>query len=163
MDSNGIKTIIDQLAAHIDDSVALAANQKWARERALALREHKKSPAFTDRTRPVAQRYAELYSLAGGKGWYKLLDGRSLADVDVLVEKKHSAAVNARNAKVAVALTNAGVTAVTGSDWIRTQDGFNGYFNVDTNTGPRAVSVRAIGAGGYNIQCWHTRVLVNVR
>lgn len=77
--------------------------------------------------------------------------------------RKTKATIKARNANIANKLIKAEITQVLSSVFTRTSDGFNGIFKVETNKGPKVVTVDTIYAGGYNIQCFHIRVLVKVK
>ena len=71
-------------------------------------------------------------------------------------EKNCKATANKRNASIAKKLEKA---EVTGSAVVRTEDGFNGVFNINT----KKVTIETVYAGGYNIQCLHLRVLVKIK
>ncbi len=70
----------------------------------------------------------------------------------VIIEKNCKATANKRNASIAKKLDKA---EVTGSAIVRTEDGFNGVFNINT----KKVTIET----GYNIQCLHLRVLVKIK
>lgn len=101
--------------------------------------------------------YEKLYSLAGGKGNYES-DAASFS-------KKCDRTIIARNTKIAQKIMSAGDkdTTVESGEILRTNDGFHGLFKLNTNSGSKTIKIETIGAGGYNIQAYHLRTLVQVR
>jgi hypothetical protein len=78
--------------------------------------------------------------------------------------KKNSAARAAkRAAKIAKDLAKLNVLTVESSEVVRENGGFDGVYRVTTDKGDKMVRINTIYAGGYNIQCLHTRVLVSVK
>ena len=159
-----IDKIIEQLNeafAEHDDRV-LIDTQRWAKERKAAVVEFKRSEEAKALRHDQYAYYAKLFAIAGGKTWYNAFDGRSDAMIEEFVKKNHERTIEARNAKIAAKLVKAEVTEVVSSEYIRTEDGFNGFYVVNTNTGAKRIRIETIVAGGYNIQCLHLRVLVKV-
>lgn len=99
---------------------------------------------------------------AGGKGWSELLRSSNAYIVENLT-KAEAAKAEARAAKIAAKLAKAGVNEVTEGNAEYTRDGFNGWWKVVTDQGTKMVKLEIIGAGGYNIQCYHYRVLCSVK
>lgn len=143
------------------DADVLENSIKWIEARAEAVKAFWKSDE--QHKMDTYALYARLFSLAGGKGWYNLISG-SNAQIRAEHMAKHCAAVAAkRNATIAAKLVKAEVTEVISSELARSDDGFNGIFRVNTNKGIKRVKIETIIAGGYNIQCRHLRVLVNIK
>ena len=114
---------------------------------------------FTGKYATTQKAYA-MIDAAGGKGWLEMLRHGSINE---MITKGEAMKAEARNAKIAAKLNKAGISAVTGFDSNRTADGFTGRWTVETDKGIKSVFIDVILAGGYNIQCLHHRVLVNVR
>lgn len=97
----------------------------------------------------------------GGKVWSNLLEWGN-ADLIEKLTKQEAAKAEARAAKIAAKLAKEGIQAVTDAAADSTSDGFNGWWKVETDQGAKFVKLEVIGAGGYNIQCYHYRVLCKV-
>ena len=138
-------------------------SQEWAKVRCDALKEFQASEEGKAMQSDAYAYYNHLLGICGGDTWWRLFSGGYGQHVVEFMTKNCAAGVAKRNHKIATKLDNAGVTAVTSSDYTRTSDGFDGFFAVATDKGPKAVTIQTIYAGGYNIQCLHVRVLVNVR
>lgn len=98
---------------------------------------------------------------AGGKSWMENLRYGNAALIERLT-KQEAGKAELRAAKIAAKLNKAGVKEVIDGDAERTSDGFNGWWKVETDQGTKFVRLEVIGAGGYNIQCYHYRVLCKV-
>jgi hypothetical protein len=165
MSHKAIKAIMDKLEevfAEMDAKV-LANTQEWAKGRAEAIREFWKSDRPKELRGNSWVLYRELHALAGGKTWYGILHGRAAADIENFVVKNCKATVDRRNASIAKKLIKAEVTEVLSNEFAWTKDGFDGIFHVSTDKGEKRVKIETIYAGGYNVQCLHLRVLVNVK
>ena len=138
----------------------LEDTQAWAKRRVAAIAEFKRSEEF--KTMGTA-RYQKLFDIAGGKTWYNVFDGRNASMIEECVVKHCAAVAKKRNASIESKLIKAGVTEVISESFTHTNDGFNGVFVVNTDAGKKIVTIDTILAGGYNIQCLHLRVLVNVK
>lgn len=153
---------LNEVFAPMDVEV-LIQTKKWAAGRVQALREFRGSDEYQAIRRDQSKLYARMFSIAGGKTWYNIFNGRNLPMIEEFVEKNCAATVALRNAKIARKFEKAGVLEVLGEEYTRTSDGFNGVFIVKTDSDNKCVTINTIRAGGYNIQCAHLRVLVNVK
>ena len=97
--------------------------------------------------------------LCGGKGWYGIIASGSEKGIAVAVEANVNASIARRDAQIIKALTKIGVTTIPEFELVEVSDGVEGFFDV---AGHR-VTIRTILAGGYNIQCLHTRTLVKIK
>lgn len=148
------------------DAAQVIKSKEWAKARGAAIKEFKASNKFRDETGRITNQhgyYGALFEVAGGKTWYGVFNGRNAAMIDEFMEKNCQAIVEKRNVNIAKKLAKEEVTAVTGTEYVRTSDGFRGTFEVQTNKGLKTVTIETIYAGGYNIQCFHHRTLVKVR
>lgn len=166
-----MKTAIQTILASLDgifaayDAQVKADAIAWGLKRAAAVRAFAASEeAWAMRSQKNGEwaYYAKVHAMAGGKTWYNVFHGRSEAKVVEFMENNHEATIAKRNAMIANKLVGIGVTSVVSEEYVRTADGFNGVFVVQTDAGRKAVTVNTIKAGGWNIQCFHQRVLVKV-
>ena len=157
--------IINQLNQVFEpfDAKVLEGSKAWALGRANAIREFKLSDEAKRLRCDQHAYYTKLFAMAGGKSWYNTFDGRSDAMIEELMEKNHQATIEKRNVSIAKKLEKAGVSEVINQEFVQSNDGFNGVFIVNTDSGVRRVTIETIYAGGYNIQCLHLRVLVKVK
>lgn len=145
------------------DADRMVRAQEWAKRRCAAYIEWKNSDEAQAIRNNSWAWYPKAFAVAGGKAWWNLFQyGYSQHVADFMV-KNCAAGVAKRNFKIASNLAKAGVTSVISSEYARTDDGFDGFFLVETNQGAKRVTITTIYAGGYNIQCLHVRVLVKVR
>jgi len=70
--------------------------------------------------------------------------------------------ITARNSRVAKKLDDANIKEVNGGSIERTNDGFNGLFKVNTDSGEKKVKVQTILAMG-DIQAPHYRTLIHIK
>ncbi len=160
MSNQAVETIMQQLSeVFAQRDVKLVEDTKtWASERLAALAVYLKSDERkSDRT------YETRFAICGGKTWYGIIYGRSIEDRNQMIEKRCAAAQKKRNESITAKLIKAGVSEVTGTKFVHTNDGFHGYFHVETDKGSKLVEIETIFAGGYNIQCAHNRTLVKVK
>lgn len=156
---------LEEFFAEMDAEV-LASSKEWAKGRVDALREFKASDEVAERRKQKDFSwwyYPRMFAICGGKTWYNVFNGRNEEMINDFVTKNCAAIAQKRNASIVRKMVKAGVTEVTGTEYTRTRNGFDGFFVINTTSGTKRVSINTIRAGGYNIQCLHLRVLVKVK
>ena len=103
-----------------------------------------------------------MVEAVGGKRWRALLSSNDTY-VTTRLTLDEAAKAAARVAKIADKLAKMNVSTVTRAEATYTTDGFNGTWLVVADGVQRSVKIEVIGAGGYNIQCYHLRVLCTVK
>lgn len=146
------------------DAEVLAKSIVWAKGRVAAIKAFKDSLDFNARKAMGSSKYYDqLFAIAGGKTWYNVFNGRNETMINEFVEKNCKATAEQRNVRIAKKLEAAGVTEAKETTYTRTTDGFNCCIVLNTDKGEKVCRIETIHAGGYNIQCFHLRVLVNVK
>jgi hypothetical protein len=159
-----MSTIIENLNAILApfDAQVLESAKEDALRRRLALLEFKQSEEYQNGRKNAWEIYPKMFDIAGGKTWFSAINNATAEAVEVFVKKNCAAVIAKRNARIADKLKKSGVTEVLNEEFVRTADGLNGIFVVNTDKGQKRVVIEAIFAGGYNIQCAHIRILVKI-
>ena len=158
---NAIIASLNEAFAQMDTEVAEKA-VKWGVERAAAVVAFRQSEEYQTMRKNAWVLYPHMHSIAGGKTWYNVFEGRNDAMIAEFMIKNAQATADKRNASIAKKLAALNVKEVVSTVYTRTNDGFNGCFVVETDAGKKTITIDTIHAGGYNIQCFHLRVLVKV-
>ena len=107
--------------------------------------------------------YKAMWNIAGGKGWYSLLTEYTMEDIINKVTKIEKEKCECRNAKFALKLEKENITSIKECTRAYTSDGWEGIWRVETDKGIRIITMSVIGAGGYNVQCFHYRTLLKIK
>ena len=161
-----IKTITDQLAAVFSamDAKVSTESQVWVIGRRDALVAFCDGPEYAEwSAKGIKQLIARKHAICHGKGWYDVFEGRNATMIQEYVAKDCARIAKSRDASIAKKLEKVGITEVVSSNFVHTNDGFNGIFVVGTDAGKKVVTISTVYAGGHNVQCLHLRVLVNVK
>ena len=154
---------LEEIFAPMDAKV-LESSKQWAKERTKAMYAFKKSEEYKEAmNRSHWEAYEKLFAIAGGKTWYNVFYGRDEESIENFVTKNCAKIAKNRNLKISQKLQKAGITDVISEEISHTDDGFNGFFIINTDKGQKRVTIETVYAGGYNIQCLHLRVLVKVK
>lgn len=135
----------------------------WLNERLDGFKEFRANLGKLSKANDVYTYYEKLFDYFGGKTMYNRLTGHSRKGAIAEMVKMCDRTIAARNATIASKLLKAEITEVLESTFVYTNDGFNGTFSVNTNSGKKVIHINTIVAGGYNIQCAHYRTLVKVK
>lgn len=146
----------------ITEALLVADAKIMEQSKAWALHMLEQIKAYKAITSPTKWNYNEMFSICGGKAWY-LESTYGASSLLAFVEKNCKNNSNKRNTKIALQLEKAGIVEVLSGGIVWNDNGFNGTFEVLTNQGIKRIIVETITAGGYNIQCFHLRVLVKIK
>ena len=139
------------------DAANAAKSLAWAQGRVVALREFQKSDEYQALRHDSWKLYPRMFNICGGKGWFQHFNYSTADQLIEIMAKNSRAIAEKRNATIVRKLAKIGVTEVGELTYSRTNDGgFNGFFSFQG----ASIEIRTIGAGGYNIQCYHERTLV---
>lgn len=162
--NDALTNMINQLNEVFKDLDARLVKESvdWIMKHYEAYMEYMNSDEYADRSLSYDERSKREIAIAGGKT-YRDMFNRSEEEVKKHATKKAQAVIKSRNTSIANKLIKSEITQVLESHFTNTHDGFDGVFKVETNKGPKIVTISTIYAGGYHIQCFHMRVLVKVR
>ena len=161
-----MKTLIEQVnaATELLDATCIAHDQEWAKgkldreAREEFINNAKENGQFIGAFNRFDRTACEI-AWYGSKGAYNMLWGRGYDDALAQVRKNTEGKIAKRNHRIATKLEKVGITELpAGEKMQKSGDGFEGFFNIAGKT----VEIRTIIAGGYNVQCIHNRVIVNV-
>lgn len=147
------------------DAADLAKEIEGAFARKDSLRKYQETEDYKTTVRDfnnASIAYDKCYSICGGKAWYTVLNSCGEKGIIEFCKKNSAARAAKRAAKIAKDLAKLNVMAVESSEVVCENGGFDGVYRVTTDKGEKTVRINTIIAGGYNIQCLHTRVLVSV-
>jgi hypothetical protein len=148
------------------DAKVLENTITWAIERQEKLQEFLDSDQYKNSGRGYRQSfecYDEMFRICTGKGWYQKMRGSGKENLANHCKEYCERTILNRNAAIMKKLTKANITEVVSSKFSYSNDGFNGVFSVETNTGAKTITINTVYAGGYNVQCLHLRILVKIR
>lgn len=158
---NVIMNQLEQVFAELDEKL-VKESVEWVMKKYDDYIAYISSDEYKDRTLSYDYRWNKTNAICGGRTYRNMFEyGKE--ETKKRATKKAKATIQSRNASIAAKLIKAEITQVTGSSFTYTNDGFNGTFSVETNKGTKTVVINTIYAGGYNIQCFHIRVLVKVK
>lgn len=155
---NTLQELFDPL-----DQQILTNTKTWALSKRKELKEFRQSEEYKAVRKNAYVLYPTMYELVGGKTWYGRIQGSSEESLIEIVEKHCRAVADSRNSKIANKLEKLNIKKVTNSTIVKTSDGFNGMFVLDTDAGVKTVTINTVCAGGFNVQCLHLRVLTKIR
>lgn len=144
------------------DAADLAKEIEWARGRKAALDAFYASDEFIALKSNGGSVSERINSICGDTSWYNVLLG-SDAKIVAFCTKNSAKRAAKRHAKIAKDLDKVGIMSVESAEVAVNNGGFDGVYRVTTDKGDKMVRINTIYAGGYNIQCLHTRVLVSVK
>jgi len=126
--------------------------------------EASKHYSYMDERNPYTKHIRFVNQILPRKAQKKLTDD-GVEDKDVFLKFAEELAnhnISARNSRVAKKLDDANIKEVNGGSIERTNDGFNGLFKVNTDSGEKKVKVQTILAMG-DIQAPHYRTLIHIK
>ena len=153
-----MQTQLDKAFSELNQ-LMLDRQTAWVIERRKALKEKIQELSGSRRGMEYSTYYDAVYSAAGGKTWYNIINGRNEEMIREIVKKNVASLIQKRDAKIISALTKKGITELPEFDLTHTSDGYVGTFYVVGHQ----VTIQIILAGGYNVQCLHQRTLVKVK
>lgn len=157
--NNPMITALEVAFAEFDAANA-AKSLEWARGRVKALADFANGEEAAEIKKGKFWSHAyynRVFMIAGGKGWWQLFSGCNDRLLVEAMAKNSKAIADKRNATIVKKLAKIGITEIGELNYTRTNDGgFNGMFSFNNV----AIEIRTIGAGGYNVQCYHERTLV---
>lgn len=153
---------LDEVFKDLDERL-VKESVEWVMKHYHAYMDYMNSDENADRSLSYDERSKREIYIAGGATYRNMFNHHSEDEIKKRATKKAKSVIQSRNTAIANKLIKAEITEVLDSHFTSTHDGFDGIFKVETNKGPKKVTISTIYAGGYHIQCFHLRVLVKVR
>jgi len=74
--------------------------------------------------------YGKVFSAAGGKTWFNMIEGRNADQIRELIEKNVNGLIAKRDAKIINGLAKKGITEIPDFELVEFSDGYEGIFYI---------------------------------